>query len=157
MRYRYKIVSLLAVVLMLVGLSAAPVAASPVQPNTTCQVTTGYAFTSRGIAHLDGVGNVYAYWGPAAVKASNNCNGVAAKAWNDHNAQNKGTVMWVVIYPNYPSSTGSYQAQGGVGIDPGTSVWTSLGLVPDGLNYRLFAVDQYSGGNPNTPTCTRES
>lgn len=152
---RYKIATLLTAALMLVGLAAAPVAASPVQPLTACRVTTNYAFTSRGIAHLDG-GNVWAYWGPAAVKANNSCNGVAVKAWNDHNAQNKGTVVWAEIYPNYPSSTGSYQAQFGVGIDPGTSVWTSLGFVGDGLNYRVFAVDQYSGGNPNTPTATRE-
>lgn len=151
------LVAVLAALLLSVGLTASPAAAvGPVNPNTACRVTTGYAFTSRGIMHLDGVGNVWAYWGPAAVKAANNCNGVAAKNWNDHNAANKGTVLWVVIYPNYPSSSGSYQAQNGVGIDPGTSTWTSLGFVGDGLNYRIFAVDQYSGGNPATPTATRE-
>jgi hypothetical protein len=154
-----RIKALLAALVVAAGIALAgsPAAAAlPVQPNTSCRVTSNYAFTSRGIAHLDGVGNVWAYWQPAAVKPANNCNGVAIRNWNDHNAGNKDTVAWVVIYPNYPSSTGSYQAQGGVGVVHGNLTWTSMGFVPDGMNYRVFAVDQYSGGNPNTPTADRE-
>jgi hypothetical protein len=153
---RYKIAALFAAALMLAGLSAAPAAAgTPVaNPDTACRVTTNLGFTSHGLATLDG-NTVWAVWQPAATKPANNCNGVAIKNWQDH-YQGKNTVVWAVIYPNYPSSTGSYQVQTGAGIVQGTTFWTSLGFVGDGKIYRIFAVDQYAGGNPATPTGTRE-
>ena len=152
-----KITMTLASLALILGFSiATAIPATAASPLTACHVVASLGFNSHGLTTLDG-NTVWGVWQPAETKQANNCNGVAVREWNDHNSGNKNTVAWVVIYPNYPSSTGSYQAQAGVGIVAGSGTWVSMGLVPDGKVYRVFAVDMYSGGNPNTPTADRES